>query len=116
MTPPAAILDRELFGYLRSTGETVYRSVQVSDHLPRAQMRPDFAPHLAEYALRIRSCIDLILPDLLLGLTPRLTARERVLLANLGRWARTYSSPPVRRKLRRFVADVQRLPVHAEAS
>lgn len=116
MTPPDAIVDRELFGYLRSTGETVFRYAQRCAHLPQAQMPPAIGCHYAEYALRIRSCIDLLLPDLLVGLTPRLTPRERALLVDLGRWARYYSSTPVQRKLRRFVAAVEQLPVHAEAS
>jgi hypothetical protein len=111
-----ALVDRELFGYLQSTGERVYRNVQAAAQWPPARMQSSFVSHCTEYALRVRSSIDLILPDLLAGLTPRLTSRERAMLADLGRWARYYSSGPVQWKLRRFLAAVKRLPVHGEAA
>ena len=97
MTPPRPLIDDELFGYLRSTGEQAYLHTRSFAHLPPPGMSPAHPIVYQDLALRIRGSIDLILPDLLEGLLPRLSPQERLTLADLGQWARHDCSPVVRR-------------------
>jgi hypothetical protein len=115
-TPNDPILDHELFAYLTNAGERAYRDMQSVAHSRQANKSPAIASSYTSLGLLIRSCIDLILPDISVGLTPRLTKRESALLAAFSRWPLGRPSAAVRMKLLRFLAAVRRIPVHNDAS
>jgi hypothetical protein len=115
MVPPHSILDLELFSVLKATGERAYEGVQAIANLPPSKMPLTYAAAYEQLGLLLRSCIDLILPDLLQGHSPRLTPRERGVLEELGLHAQHRCPEAIRRKLCRFTAAVARLPVHVDA-